>query len=261
LIRSVTPDLAGRPYLSIVIPAYNEELRLEPTLVRIDEYIKAAKIQAEILVVDDGSTDETRRIAEHFLAGRRGRVISYSENRGKGHAVRRGVQEATGSWVLMTDADLSAPIEEYQKLADAVRDGDLDVAFGSRALAGSRIEVRQNPLRELMGKTFNRIIRLATGLPHHDTQCGFKLMDRKRVEPLFETMIVDRFAFDVELLYLCRRFKLGVREVPVAWRNDAKSHVSLLLDPIRMLVDLFRIRWRFRRGGYSPSATAGAQSR
>jgi dolichyl-phosphate beta-glucosyltransferase len=157
---------------------------------------------------------------------------------------------------LMTEADLSAPIEEYEKLAAAARDRDRDLVFGSRGLPGSTIEVRQNPVRELMGKTFNRMIRLATGLTYRDTQCGFKLMDRERVGPLIERMIVDRFAFDVELLYLCVRFGLQVEEVPVVWRNDPHSHVSMLTDPLRMMFDVGRIRWRFRRGGYNPDMTS-----
>jgi len=255
----MSADRAGRPHLSIVIPAYNEEQRLEPTLASIHEYVDRRKINAEVLVVDDGSTDGTRRLAERQLRNR-GRVVVVPENRGKGHAVRRGIQEASGRWVLMTDADLSTPIEEYEKLADAARDHDLDLAFGSRALASSKIEVRQNPVRETMGKTFNRLIRLTTGLTFRDTQCGFKLMDRERVGPLFERMIVDRFAFDVELLYLSVHFGLRIEEVPVVWRNDPHSHVSLLADPLRMMFDVGRVRWRFRRGGYNPDPTgAGAE--
>ena len=179
-------------------------------------------------------------------------MLSNGENRGKGYSVRHGCLEAQGRWILMTDADLSAPIEEHAKLAAAARDQDLDMAFGSRGLPESTIEVRQNLLRELMGKTFNRIIRLLTGLPFSDTQCGFKLMDRERTRPLFERMVIDRFAFDVELLYLAVRFGLDVREIPVVWRNDEKSQVSVFRDPINMLLDVIRMRWRFRSGQYNP---------
>ncbi len=152
----------------------------------------------------------------------------------------------------MTDADLSSPIEEYAKLAAAAPDRDLDIALGSRALSESRIEKRQNPLRQSMGKTFNLFVRLLTGLPFRDTQCGFKLLDRSRTEPLFEKMRVDGFAFDVELIFLAQRFGLSVAEVPVIWRNDERSSVGLVTDPARMLFDLMLIRWRFRRGVYNP---------
>jgi glycosyltransferase involved in cell wall biosynthesis len=254
-------ELGGRPHLSVVIPAYNEEQRLGPSLTRIQDYFGEQQVDAEVLVIDDGSSDGTVGIAEKTLRGARGRVLRNPDNRGKGYSVRRGVLEAAGRWVLMTDADLSAPIEEHAKLASAARDHDLDAAIGSRALADSRIEVRQNVVRETMGKTFNLLIRAMTGLSFRDTQCGFKLMDYERVRPLFEQMVVDRFAFDVELLFLCKRFGLRVHEVPVVWRNSPVSGVNLFIDPVNMIWDVARIRWRFRRGGYAPSPErAGGRS-
>ncbi len=249
-------EVAGRPHLSVVIPAYNEEQRLGQSLERIFAYLEGRDLQAEVLVVDDGSSDATATLAAKHL-GRRGRVVSNPENRGKGYSVRRGVLAARGRWVLLTDADLSSPIEEYDRLAQAARDHDLDVAIGSRGLADSQIEIRQHPVRQLMGKTFNKLIRGLTGLPFHDTQCGFKLMDRRRARPLFEMMVVDRFAFDVEFLFLCVRFGLRVREVPVVWRNAPGSKVSLFADPLNMLADVIRVRWRFRRGLYNPVEAAG----
>jgi glycosyltransferase involved in cell wall biosynthesis len=214
-------------------------------------------MNAEILVVDDGSADATAKIAADFLRGRPGRVLANDENRGKGYSVRRGVLAAEGRWVLLTDADLSAPIEEHATLAAAVRDHDLDVAIGSRGIDESKVEIRQHRVRQYMGKTFNWCIRRMTDLPFSDTQCGFKLLDRRRVLPLFERMVVDRFAFDVELLFLCMRFKLQVREVPVVWRNAPGSKVSLIADPLNMLWDVARVRWRFRRGAYNPDPPAG----
>jgi glycosyltransferase involved in cell wall biosynthesis len=175
--------------------------------------------------------------------------------------VRHGILEAQGRFVLLTDADLSTPITEHAKLAAAIRDEDLDVAIGSRALPTSDIQVRQAWLRQTMGRTFNRIIRVATGLPYHDTQCGFKLMDRERVRPIVDKMVVDRFAFDVELLFLCRRFGLSVKEVPVVWRNASGSKVSMVVDPVKMLLDVSRVRWRFRRGLYNPETVASARGR
>lgn len=246
----------GRPFLSIVIPAYDEGERLEASLAKIASYLDATRLDAEILVIDDGSKDKTAELAEKALLGRRGRVVRIGENRGKGYALRRGVFEAKGRFVLLTDADLSTPIEEHAKLAALIRDRDLDVVIGSRALAGSDVQVRQSWLRQTMGRTFNVLIRAMTGLPFRDTQCGFKLMDRERVRPLFEKMVVDRFAFDVELLFLCNRFGLSAADVPVIWRNAPGSKVSLVGDPLNMLVDVLRLRWRFRRGLYNPEEGA-----
>jgi dolichyl-phosphate beta-glucosyltransferase len=247
-----------RPFLSIVVPAYNEEERLVLSLARIASYVDAGGIDAEILVVDDGSKDRTAELAGKALAGRRGRVVANGENRGKGYSVRHGVLEARGRFVLLTDADLSTSIEEHAKLAQVIRDRGLDVAIGSRALPDSNVEIRQSWLRQTMGRSFNVIIRSLTGLPFRDTQCGFKLMDRERVKPLVDKMVVDGFAFDVELLYLCARFGLSVAEVPVTWRNASGSKVSIVGDPLRMIADVLRIRWRFRRGLYKPEGAADA---
>jgi glycosyltransferase involved in cell wall biosynthesis len=240
------------PHLSVVIPAFNEERRLRDSLPKVSAYLDASGFDSEILVVDDGSSDATERIASDFLRGRRGRVLRNVENRGKGYSVRRGTLAATGRWVLLTDADLSSPIEEHAKLAEAAREHDLDIAIGSRALAGSEITIRQAPLREMMGRTFNVVIRATTGLPFKDTQCGFKLYDRIRTRPLFERMVVDRFAFDVELLFPAVRYGLRVREIPVVWADSKGSKVGMVTSPLNMLWDLLRIRWRFRRGLYNP---------
>jgi dolichyl-phosphate beta-glucosyltransferase len=248
----MTAERSGRIHLSVVMPAYNEQARIGDSLPAVIAYLEGGGIEGEVVVVDDGSADATARVAADLLRGHRGRVLSNDENRGKGYSVRRGVLAAAGRWVLLTDADLSTPIEEHAKLATASRDDDLDVAIGSRAVAGSRVEVRQHPARQLMGKTFNVLIRRMTGLPFRDTQCGFKLLDRERTRPLFERMAIDRFAFDVELLYLCMRFGLRVREVPVVWRNAPGSKVSMVADPLNMLWDVGRVRWRFRRGLYNP---------
>ena len=241
------------PYLSIVIPAYNEAKRLGPTLDVSLKHLDARGIQAEVIVADDGSSDATASVVETVRASDpRVRLVSFPVNRGKGAAVRAGSLAATGSLVLISDADLSTPIEEHAKLAAVIRDRDLDVVIGSRALPGSNVQVPQAWLRQTMGRTFNTIIRTITGLPFRDTQCGFKLMDRDRVMPLFGKMVVNRFAFDVELLFLCARFGLSVADVPVIWRNASGSKVSVLADPLNMISDVFRVRWRFRRGLYNP---------
>lgn len=244
--------------LSIVIPAYNEAGRIGDSLKIICAWLRDGGRQAEILVVDDGSQDGTARLAAEILAaqGAPHRVLTGRPNRGKGFSVREGAAAARRPWTLITDADLSTPIAEVESLLAAARGGPHDLVMGSRALAGSRVGVRQSWLRMNLGRSFNLVVRLITGLPFHDTQCGFKLMDRKRVRPLFERMVVDRFAFDVEFLFLCVRFGLQVREIAVIWRNAPGSKVSLIADPLNMLWDVARVRWRFRRGDYNP---AGAE--
>jgi dolichyl-phosphate beta-glucosyltransferase len=241
---------ASAPDLSVVIPAYNESRRLGASLDRILGVLPAPGFVVETIVVDDGSTDGTAAVASAHVGGWPGRVVVLPTNRGKGHAVRRGLLEAAAPWVLVTDADLSCPIEEYRSLSEAARTRGLDVVIGSRALPGSRVVEAQHPVRAGMGKAFNYVLRPMTGLPFRDTQCGFKLLNRERVRPLVDRLRVDGFAYDVELLVLCRRAGLRVGEVPVVWRNSPASHVRLLRDPVRMLLDLVRIWWRLCRGVY-----------
>lgn len=246
-----------RAHLSVIIPTYNEELRLPQSLPLVDAYLRERGLDAEILVVDDGSTDDTARVAAELLRGRRGRVIRQPENRGKGHALREGVLQAEGRWALLTDADLSVPIGEHAKLAAAARDRDLDIVIGSRALPGSRIEAPAPRLHRLLNGALDRVGRRIAGLPFGDPRCAFKLVDRERAAVLFERMIVDRVAFDFELLFVAARFGLHLGEVPVVWRAAPDSRVRLLADPPRMLLDLLRVRWRFRRGGYSGTNHGG----
>ncbi|MBI4161229.1 MAG: glycosyltransferase family 2 protein [Acidobacteria bacterium] len=232
------------PRLSVVIPAFNEVERIVPTLERLREYFASRPYPVEILVVDDGSLDGTTAAAAPLC-----RVIRYQPNRGKGYAVRRGVREARGRLVLVSDADLSTPIEEVENLLPAVEADGCALAFGSRAHPDARIEVPQGWIRERMGKVFNRIVRLLTGLPYRDTQCGFKLLARERVLPVLEECRIDRFGYDVELLCLARRRGLALAEVPVRWRNSGPSRVRMFRDSARMLLDAVRIaaRHRFRR--------------
>ena len=248
----MTQEAGGRPHLSVVIPAFNEQARIGDTLTAILRYVEAQRIRAEVLVIDDGSTDRTVDVASEKLGRQGGRVIKNVENRGKGYSVRRGIAEARGRWVLMCDADQSTPIEEHARLAEIARDRDLDIVIGSRGLPDSKVEVHQQALRESMGKAFNLIVRSLTGLQLHDTQCGFKLMDRNRVLPIVEKSVIDGFAFDVELLCVATRFGLSIAEVPVTWRNSPDSKVNVATAPLLMLTEVLRVLWRFRRGGYNP---------
>lgn len=232
--------------LSVVIPAYNETARLEPTLRRVIDYCRAHCPDFEILVVDDGSTDGTPDLVERIAAAERGvKLIALGANRGKGAAVRSGMLAARGREVLFSDADLATPIEELDKLRQRLADG-CDIAIGSRAAPGADIRVRQHPMRELMGRTFNLMVRVAALGGIRDTQCGFKLFRRDAARDLFGRARLDGFAFDVEVLWLARG-RYQVAEVPVVWSHVDDSKVSPGGDAARMFVDLLRIRWLHRR--------------
>ena len=241
------------PALSVVIPAYNEALRLPATLTRVSEHLAARGLGHEIVVVDDGSSDATADVAR--AAGDLVRVLRHEPNRGKGYAVRRGMLAATGERRLMTDADLSTPIEELAKL-EAEIDRGFDVAIGSRAVAGATIEVHQPAYREAMGRFFNVLVQalLLPGLA--DTQCGFKLFTAPAAEAAFGACRLDGFSFDVEALYVARRRGLRVAEVPVVWRNDAATRVGLGGGGAAF-ADLLRIRLFARLGTYGPRGAYG----
>jgi dolichyl-phosphate beta-glucosyltransferase len=245
------------PELSIVIPALNERERLPKTLDRIHAYIVAHHLRAEILVVDDGSTDRTRKVVED-LAGRfpELRLIANGRHRGKGFSVRHGMLEARGEITLFTDADLSAPIEEADKLLAALRDAHYDGAIGSRAIDRGLIQAHQSYLRELAGIIFNYVTRCVTGVSFMDTQCGFKAFRRERARILFEQQRTEGFGFDPEILFLARRHGLRVAEIPVRWAHDRGTKVNVFTDSIRMLVELLAIRWHELLGHY-PSRHSG----
>jgi len=234
--------------LSIVIPAYNEELRLPSTLDRILDYTGRSPIPVdEILIVDDGSRDRTAALAEE--RGGIVRLMSNPGNRGKGYAVRNGMLAAKGDWILSTDADLSAPIAEFDKLLVAARRENAAFSFGSLALDRKLVKVHQPMMRELSGRAFNVVMRLATGLPFRDTQCGFKLFRKDAAVEIFSRQIEDGFSFDVEDLLIARARGLRAIEVPVEWSNVEGTKVSLMLG-IKSFADLARIRSRALRGVY-----------
>ena len=232
------------PELSIVIPAYNEELRLPATLDRIAAYLETSGREAEVLVVDDGSRDRSAAVAESFRDRIPSlRVVPNGVNRGKGYSVRHGVQEARSPFVLFTDADLSAPIEEAEKLIDALKSNNCDVAIGSRAVDRSLITVHESLFREFAGIIFNKIVRTILWLPFVDTQCGFKAFRRERCGIIFEQQTIERFGFDPELLYLARHHGLRAVEIPVRWGHSPATKVSMLRDSFQMFLDVFVIRW------------------
>ncbi len=240
------------PFLSIVIPAYNEALRLGNTLARIRHYIQSKNFPVELIVVDDGSSDGTAELLREAAAHWPGlRVLANGRNCGKGFSVRRGVLEARGTFILFTDADLSAPIEDADKLLAALESGEptqADAAVGSRALDRALIGVRQPRRREYAGRFFNVLVRLFTGLRIHDTQCGLKLFRRDSTRRVFESQRVTGFGFDPEVLFLIERWGGKVVEVPVRWNDNPATKVRFFRDASRMLLELVMLRWRWRAG-------------
>lgn len=237
--------------ISIVIPAYNEETRLPASLKRIIEYLQSKNFEfAEVVVVDDGSRDGTVALVETQSAAHSNlRLVKNPGNRGKGFTVQHGVMEARGEWILTTDADLSAPIDELDKLIAAVERENAKVAIGSRALDRSLVGVHQSAMREAAGRVFNLIMRMVTGLPFRDTQCGFKLFEAAAARDIFSRQTLDGFSFDVEDLVIAKVRGHKAIEVPVAWNNVEGTKVSALSGAASFL-DLIGIRWRAIAGRY-----------
>ena len=235
-------------FLSVIIPAYNKEGSVAATLETVLACLAGKPFAAEIIVVDDGSRDRTAEAARAALAGRiASKVISRGFNLGKGASVREGVLMASGEVILFSDDDLSTPIEEMDKLLAALETG-ADVAIGSRSLPGSVIMVRQRRPREMMGKAFNLLVRLFVLKGYRDTQCGFKAFRREAAMDLFSRLRTTGFAFDVEILVLCRELGYRVAEVPIVWRDFRPSRLRLFGGSLAMLRELWRIRRRGRFG-------------
>lgn len=230
--------------LSVVVPAFNEEERLPRTIEQIEAYLDAARIDYELILVDDGSGDGTRRVMEEAARAHPAvRVEVLPHNRGKGRALAVGVEAAKGDEVLVTDADLSTPIEELEKLRAALGDG-AGVAIASRALRGSRVEVSQPVYRVLMGKGFNLIVQAVLLPGIWDTQCGFKLFRGDVAHAVFENLVTDGFAYDPEVLYRARKRGVKIVEVPVVWRNSAPTKVRAVKSSLDMLRHVIRLRLR-----------------
>jgi dolichyl-phosphate beta-glucosyltransferase len=245
------------PFLTVVVPAYNEEARIGASLQKMWAYFDERGYEYDILVVDDGSTDGTRQIVESVIQGHSNiHILHYDGNRGKGYAVRYGMLRAMGNFILFSDADLATPIEEEQKLFDAIRKG-ADIAIGSRDVPGSQLERRQSLLREMGGKLFNRCVQWIAVPGIRDTQCGFKLFTRAAARNIFSRCEIDNFSFDVEVLYLGRLLGYKIVEVPVRWAHQEGSKVRFLRDGFRMLRTLCCIRatnYRIKQVDYERSS-------
>jgi dolichyl-phosphate beta-glucosyltransferase len=248
------------PRLSIVIPAYNEASRITPSLQSILAFLEAEKLSAEVLVVNDGSTDGTADVVRRFVApfARAGelRVLENPGNRGKGYSVKHGVLDSRGEHVLFTDSDLSSPIEEYRKLAAALERERASIAIGSRALDDSQVVVHQSWLRESLGRAFNLLVRSLTRLPFRDTQCGFKLFTREAARGVFALQTLDGFGFDVEVLYIAKLLGFRTVEVPVVWKNVEGSRVGAM-SGARAFLDVLHVLKRSSNGAYRPARREG----
>jgi dolichyl-phosphate beta-glucosyltransferase len=236
--------------ISLIVPMFDEAPRIEGTLAAIESFLRAFPHDVEVLVVDDGSTDDgaerVRRLVPRF--GTRLELIEL-EHRGKGHAVRVGMRAARGDVLVFSDADLSAPIEQLGALVAPILEGRSDIVIGSRAVDRSLVRERQNWVRESLGKGFNRVVRGVLRLPYRDTQCGFKAFSRAAARALFAMQRIDGFAFDAEILFLALRRGWRVEELPVLWYNRAGSKVHVVLAPLEMLRDTLLVRvhqWRDR---------------
>jgi len=246
---SIMPQV---PELSVVIPAYNEARHIPLTLQAIEDYASSRNLTHEIMVVDDGSRDDTAQVTRSLTGQFPGlKIVCNGVNRGKGFSVRRGMLEASGNLVLMYDADQSTPIEELDKLLPFFKAGTTDIAIGSRALKDSQIEVHQPFYREPLGFVFNDLIQLLVIRGIKDTQCGFKLFRQEAARDVFARATIDGFAFDVEALLIAQKLNYRIAEVPIRWRNDANTSIRLFRHGSRMVTDLFRIRWNSMRGKYN----------
>ncbi len=238
------------PPLAVVVPAYNEARRLDHTLPTMLQYLQTHRPASELLVVDDGSSDETAAVAEEIFAQHpqvRARLLRSPQNRGKGHAVRQGLLATAAPIAVFSDADLSTPLSELPRLVAPIEAGEYDIVFGSRALDRKLIGTRQSWQREQGGRVFNGLVRLTTGLPFSDTQCGFKAFRMAAVRPIIERAQVDGFGFDVELLFLAHKAGLRLLEKPVRWDHNEGSKVHLLHDSLRMFREILELRSRYAR--------------
>jgi glycosyltransferase involved in cell wall biosynthesis len=246
----------SHPQLSVVIPAYNESARIEATLDRVMTCIDSKGWDAEVLVVDDGSTDTTAAIIKRWIERYpRLHLIQNPGNRGKGYSVRNGLLQAAGDVVMFTDADLSAPMEEAGLLLAAIADG-ADVAIGSRWLDRTRQTIHQPLYRRFFGRCFNAVTRGIMGLPFKDTQCGFKAFRREVAQIVFRLQRIERWGFDPEILFIARKLKYKIVEVPVTWGHDERSRMSYLKDGMKMLEDMAVIRYNSLAGRYDEAIAA-----
>ncbi len=252
--------MVQHPKYSIVIPAYNESARIPATLASVVGCIRANQWPAEVIVVNDGSTDSTAQIVRDFaLRAPEVRLIENPGNRGKGYSVRSGILQALGDIVMFTDSDLSAPIEEADRLFTAIAAG-ADIAIGSRWLETARQTHRQPLYRQIFGRCFNAVCRMVMQLPFADTQCGFKAFTRAAAQTVFQLQTIERWGFDPEILFIAIKRGFVIKEIPVSWAHDERSRMSYLKDGLQMLKELAIIRWNALTGHYNKRIEAALRT-
>ena len=230
-------------YLSVIIPVYNEERRIEDTLFRINDYLTTQEFSSEVVIVNDGSIDDTLKLTKETLekTSLTNQVLSREINRGKGYSVREGVLQANGEFILFSDADLSTPIEELEQLIPWI-EKNYDIVIGSRGLKDSDIQIHQSWLRETSGKIYNALVQGLIIRGIKDTQCGFKLFKRIAAFDVFKRQRIEGFSFDVEILFIAKRLGYKIKEVPIVWRDSRPSKVRMPVESFKMLWELIKIR-------------------
>jgi len=252
--------VAQNPKYSIVIPAFNESARIPATLASVVSCIRERGWDAEVIVVNDGSRDSTASLVREFARNApEVRLMENPGNRGKGYSVRSGILQALGEIVMFTDSDLSAPIEEAERLFEAIAEG-ADIAIGSRWLEKNRQTHRQPFYRRFFGRCFNAVTRAVMGLPFADTQCGFKAFTRAAAQTVFQLQTIERWGFDPEILFIARKRGFRVVEVPVSWAHDERSRMSYLKDGMKMLEEIATIRWNALTGHYNKRIKTGLRT-
>jgi dolichyl-phosphate beta-glucosyltransferase len=242
----------SKPRLAVVVPAYNEQDRISPTLQRLSEYLGAQSYTWKVVVVSDGSRDGTAKIVQDFAGGHPNfELVDSQPNRGKGFVVRKGMLETEAEWLLFSDADLAAPIEEVEKLWKAVDEG-APIAIGSRPLKESNLEIRQPWYREMAGRSFNLAVQLMAVKGIKDTQCGFKLFRQDVARDVFSRCKLDGFGFDFESLMIARDLGYKIAEVPIRWSHQEGSKVNMLRDGVKMLGELVKLRAAGKKGRLRP---------
>ncbi len=237
-------------YLSVVIPSYNEEKRIGKTLDIIYEYLKKQDFTSEVIIVNDGSKDNTLDVIKEKYSLNNFQIISYSKNRGKGYAVRSGIKKSQGRYILFADADNSTPFEQVEKLLVEIKKG-YDIVIGSRYISGGKIKKKQGLLRRFISRGGNLLFWLILGLKFKDTRCGFKLFKNKVAKHIFSLQKLERFGFDTEILVIANKYKCKVAEFPIIWYDETRSQISPVRDSLRSFKEIAQIKWNLITGKYN----------